>query len=164
MTQQLSSQEHVHQQQKIVTMSQKFPLQLNCNSSLHFFHRDPLHLPQINQVSAKGFWESFAQQELNPCSLHQFHIYWAAPEGNTQPKNERQHSFYMYRYVKKRQNGRQNSQKALRVPFPLQWNQILQGGDGSFQVVWRTDLEFHLEKTQNYCLGLLALYLCQMII
>ena len=70
----------------------------------------------------------------------------------------------MYRYVKKRQNGRQNSQKALRVPFPLQWNQILQGGDGSFQVVWRTDLEFHLEKTQNYCLGLLALDLCQMII
>ena len=42
------------------------------------------------------------------------------PEGNTQPKNERQHSFYMYWYVQKRQNGRQNSQKALHVPFPLQ--------------------------------------------
>ena len=70
----------------------------------------------------------------------------------------------MYRYVKKRQNGRQNSQKALHVPFPLQWNQILQGGDRSFQVIWRTDLEVDLEQTQNYYLGLLALYLCQMII
>jgi len=70
----------------------------------------------------------------------------------------------MYRYVKKRQNGRQNSQKALRVPFPLQWDQILQGGYGSFQVIWRTDLEGDLQQTQNYCLGLLALYLHQMII
>ena len=70
----------------------------------------------------------------------------------------------MYRYVKKRQNSRQNSQKALRVPFPLQWNQILQGGDRSFQVIWRTDLEVDLEQTQNYYLGFLALYLCQMII
>ena len=48
--------------------------------------------------------------------------------------------------------------------FPLQWDQILQGGDRSFQVVWRTDLEVDLEQTQNYYLGLLALYLCQMII
>ena len=164
MTRQLSSQACVHQQQKIVTMSQKFPLLLNCNSSLHFFHRDPLHLPQINQVSAEGLWESFAQQELNPCSHHQFHIYWAAPEGNTQPKNERQHSFYMYRYVQKRQNSRQNSQRVLRVPFPLQWDHILQGGDGSFQVVWQTDLEVDFEQIQNYCLGLLVLYLHQMII
>ena len=133
MTQQLSSQEHVHQQQKIVTMSQKFPLLLNCNSSLHFFHRDPLHLPQINQVSAKGLWESFAQQELNPCSLHQFHIYWAAPEGNTQPKNERQHSFYMYQYVKKRQNGRQNSRRLCVSHSPFNGTKFCKEGMGHFR-------------------------------
>ena len=66
--------------------------------------------------------------------------------------------------VEKIQNGGRNSQKALRVPFLLQWDRFLEGGDGLCQVVWRTDLEVHLERTQNYCVELLALYLRRMII
>ena len=34
---------------------------------------------------------------------------------------------------------------------------FLRGRDGLFQVVWQTDLEVDLERTQNYCVGLLAL-------
>ena len=34
----------------------------------------------------------------------------------------------------------QSSQKALRVSLPLQWGRFLRGGNGSFQIVWRTDL------------------------
>ena len=49
-------------------------------------------------------------------------------------------------YVEKLQNGGRNSQKALTVPFPLQWGRFLQGGDW-FQVVWRTDLEVDVERT-----------------
>ena len=72
-------------------------------------------------------------------------------EGNTQSRNT-------FSYVKKRQNGRQNSQEALHLPFPLQWGRFLWEGDGSFQVVWQTDLEIDLEWTQNYCVELVALY------
>ena len=32
-------------------------------------------------------------------------------------------------------------------------------GEGAFQVVWRTDLEVDLKRTQNYCVESLALYL-----
>ena len=49
-------------------------------------------------------------------------------------------------------------------PSPLLWYRFLREGDGSFQVVWRTDLEVDLTRTQNYCVELLALYLRQMII
>ena len=52
-----------------------------------------------------------------------------------------------------RQNGRRNSQKALRGPFPLQWRRFLRGRDGSFQVVWRTELKVYFERTHNYCVG-----------
>ena len=41
-------------------------------------------------------------------------------------------------------------QKALRVPFPLQCGQFLQGWDRSCQVFRQTDLEVHLEQTQYY--------------
>ena len=51
---------------------------------------------------------------------------------------------------KKRQNGVRNSENTLRVPFPLQCGRFLRGGNRSFQVVWRTDLEVDLERTQNY--------------
>ena len=37
-------------------------------------------------------------------------------------------------YVEKRQNGRRNSQMALRVPFPLQWRLFLRGGNGSWSL------------------------------
>ena len=67
-------------------------------------------------------------------------------------------------YVEKIQNGGRNSQKALRVLFLLQWDRFLEGGGGLFHVVWRKDLEVHLERTQNYCVELLALYLRRMII
>jgi len=46
----------------------------------------------------------------------------------------------------KDKNGGRNSQKALRKPFPLQWGRFWGGGDGSFQVVWRTDLEVDLNE------------------
>ena len=52
--------------------------------------------------------------------------------------------------VAKRQNGGRNSQKALHVPFLLQWGRFLQGGVKSLQV--RTDLEADLKRTQNYCM------------
>lgn len=37
-------------------------------------------------------------------------------------------------------------QKALRVPFPLQWGQFLLGWDRSFQVFRQTDLEVDVEQ------------------
>lgn len=47
-------------------------------------------------------------------------------------------------------------QKALHVPFPLQWGQFLLGWDRSFQVFRQTDLEVDVEQMQNYCMELLA--------
>ena len=71
-------------------------------------------------------------------------------------------------YVEERQNGERNSQSVLRIPPPpsppLLWGRFLQGGDGLSQVVWRTDLEVDLTRTQNYCEELLALYLRRTII
>ena len=58
-------------------------------------------------------------------------------------------------YIEERQNGERDPQKALRFPFPLNWGRVLWEGDESFQVVWRTDLEVGLERTQNYCVDLL---------
>ena len=71
-------------------------------------------------------------------------------------------------YVEERQNGERNSQRVLRIPPPPSppplWGRFLQGGDGLSQVVWRTDLEVDLTRTQNYCVELLALYLRRTII
>ena len=49
----------------------------------------------------------------------------------------------------RKQNGGQNSQNALRVS--LDRSRFLRGwvGNGSFQVVWRTDLEVDLERNIN---------------
>ena len=47
--------------------------------------------------------------------------------------------------------------------FLSPWGRFLRGGDASFQVVWRTDLEVDLERTQNYFVQLLALYLRRII-
>ena len=67
--------------------------------------------------------------------------------------------------ARKRQNGGRIFQKVLRVPLTLQRGRLLRAEDGSFQVVWQTDLEeADLEGTQNYCVELLALYLRRMII
>ena len=86
---------------------------------------------------------------LSPYSTEQFFVsvqassvyYWAAREGNAQPNN-------VGRLVcaGKRQNGGRNSQKALRKPFPFSGADFFRGGDGSFQVVWRTDLEVDLNE------------------
>ena len=54
--------------------------------------------------------------------------------------------------VEKRQTGGRLNQRALRVPL------------GSFQDVLRKDLEVYLERTQNYCVELFALYLRRMIV
>ena len=54
--------------------------------------------------------------------------------------------------VENRQNGGRLNQRALRVPL------------GSFQDVLRKDLEVDLERTQNYCVELFALYLRRMIV
>ena len=83
--------------------------------------------------------------------------YWAAREGYAQSRNG-------LRLCRKRQNNGRSSQKALRVPFPLQWGRFLRGGDRPFQVFWRTDLKVDLEGTQNYCVKLLALNLRRMIV
>ena len=48
-------------------------------------------------------------------------------------------------------------------PIPYQWGQFLRRGDWSFQVIWGTEL-IDLERAQNYCVELLSLYLCRMII
>ena len=88
-----------------------------------------------------------------------FYYPWAAREGNAQSLNGGQ-----LVCAAKRQKGGRNSQKALRCPIPLQWGRFLWRGDGSFQVIWRTDLEVDLERTQNYCVKLLSLYLRRIII
>ena len=44
------------------------------------------------------------------------------------------------------------------------WGRFFRGEDASFQVVWRTDLEVDLERTENYFVELLALYLRRIII
>ena len=75
--------------------------------------------------------------------------YWTAREGNAQSRN----TFHL---CEQRLIGGRNSQKALHVPLPRQWGRLLRGGDGSFQVVWRTDLEVDLERTQNYCVELIG--------
>ena len=53
--------------------------------------------------------------------------------------------------------------EGFACPIPPQWGQFLWGGDGSFQVIWQTDLEVDLGQTKNYCVELVALYLQQMI-
>ena len=66
-------------------------------------------------------------------------------------------------HIEKRPNGRNGiSRKLFMSLFP--WGRFLRGGDASFQVVWRTDLEVDLERTQNYFVELLALYLRRIII
>ena len=54
--------------------------------------------------------------------------------------------------VENRQNSGRLNQRALCVPL------------GSFQDVLRKDLEVDLERTQNYCVELFALYLRRMIV
>ena len=78
------------------------------------------------------------------------HFYWAACGT--------QFSF------EKRENGWWLTQRALRVPPPLQWDRFLRGGDRSFRVVWWIDLEVDLEPTRSYCPKLLNLNLGRMII
>ena len=52
---------------------------------------------------------------------------------------------------KKKQNSGGNSQKALHIPFPLQWGRLMQGREGSFQVmIWWIDLKL-IWKKQNIC-------------
>ena len=49
--------------------------------------------------------------------------------------------------MKKRQNGGQNSQKALRVQSPLQcWNRLLRGGVPSFLT-----MNFPFIESRNKC-------------
>ena len=72
--------------------------------------------------------------------------YLAAREGNAQSRGT-------FRLCQKMGTV---PQKALRVPFPLQCGQFLQGWDRSFQVFRQTDLEVDVEQMQNYCMELLA--------
>ena len=54
--------------------------------------------------------------------------------------------------------------EGFACPTPPSMRPILRGGEGSFQVFWRTDLEVDLEQRQNYSVELLALYLRRMIL
>ena len=61
-------------------------------------------------------------------------------------------------HVEKRPNGGRNFQKTVHVPFPL--GPIFRGGDASFQVVWRTDLEVDLENEHKIILCSYWPYIC----
>ena len=63
-------------------------------------------------------------------------------------------------FVEKRHNCRRNSQRALRVPFALQWGRFFGEGTGHF----KSSGEVDLERTQIFCVELFALYLRRMII
>ena len=110
-----------------------------------------------------------------PCASNRLHIaqwhwahvfcfvlyYWAARKGNVQSRI----SFHLCRGKTK---WRTELPEGFAYPPPrsppLLWGRFLQGGDGLSQVVWRTDLEVDLTRTQNYCVELLALYLRRTII
>ena len=76
-------------------------------------------------------------------------FYWAARQGNAQSRN----TSCSYRKKTKWPTEFLENCSCL---FP--WGRFLRGGDASFQVVWRTDLEVDLERTQNYFVELLALF------
>ena len=54
--------------------------------------------------------------------------------------------------------------EGVACPTPTSMGQFLLGGEGSFRVDWRTNLEVDLGRTQNYCLELLVLYPRRVII
>ena len=60
--------------------------------------------------------------------------YWAAREGNA-------HQEIPSIYVEKRQNGGRNAQKALHVPFPLQWGRgmdhLRSSGEQTWKSIWK---------------------------
>ena len=68
------------------------------------------------------------------------------------------------RLCSKKTKRRMELPEGFACPLPLQWGRFQRRGDGSFQVIWRTDLEVDLERTQNYCVKLLSLYLRRIII
>ena len=78
------------------------------------------------------------------------------------PLGQRSIKKYLLFISKKDQMADGISRKLFMSLFP--WGRFLRGGDASFQVVWRTDLEVDLERTQNYFVELLALYLRRIII
>ena len=77
----------------------------------------------------------------------------AASEGNAQLRN----------YLPSMSKKDKMTNGTPRRDLPPQ-GRVSREGDGSFQVVWRTSLDVDLERTQNYCVELLALYLRPMII
>ena len=64
------------------------------------------------------------------------------------------------RLCRKKTKWRTELPEGFACPIPLQWGQFLRRGDVSFQVIWRTDLEVDLERTQNYCVESCD-YFCQ---
>ena len=69
--------------------------------------------------------------------------------------------------VKKKTKWRTSHPEGARFPAtppPLGTDIYGEGKGRSLQFVWRTDLELDLERTQNYCAELFALYLRRMII
>ena len=77
--------------------------------------------------------------------------YWDARQGNAQSRI----TFHLCREKTKWQT---KLPEGFTCPIPPSMELILRGGNGSFQVVWRTHLEVDLKRTQNYWAELLALY------
>ena len=78
------------------------------------------------------------------CASFQIYLFGAAREGNTKSKNGLK-------------NGHTNLREGLAHPAPLQCGLFLQGERVIF--FRRTDLKVDWERTQNYYVRLLALYL-----
>ena len=81
------------------------------------------------------------------------------------PNQEMRSTFFL---CQKKTKWRMDLPEGFVCPIPPSKGPIIAGRswaeDGSFQVVWRTDLEVDLEGTQNYCVELLALYPHRVII
>ena len=76
---------------------------------------------------------------------HKVHLFIGLPLRAT-PNHEMRSSILSMSKKDKMANG-SSRRHCLCCPIPTS----MRGGDGSCQVVWWTDLEVDLERTQNYC-------------
>ena len=77
--------------------------------------------------------------------------YWDARQGNDRSR-------ITFHLCREKTKWRKKLPEGFTCPIPPSMKLILRGGNGSFQVVWRTHLEVDLKRTQNYWAELLVLY------